>query len=231
MQTKPLQASDYRIRKLIGFLGLILPVILPIVQGDFFASISHYYYRKLSALMFIIILSAFGLFLISYKGYIKDPSTENISDDFLTNIAGFAVLVLVFIPTSCSGSSNEAIALLCNNRDKVPLALFGHCNQSLNTIHLVSSGVFILCMGWMSRYKFTRSLHDPNIFIYKWCGNIVFIAVGLIILFMLLEKYTSVAIPFKAHYVYVFETLAIIPFGISWLIKGDAIDNIKSLMK
>jgi hypothetical protein len=101
MSSQELQPSDYRIRKFIGLLGLSLPIILPISKGEFLASISHYYYSTLSSLLFIIILSAFGLFLISYKGYVKDINSEEISDDFLTNIAGFAALLLVFIPTLC----------------------------------------------------------------------------------------------------------------------------------
>lgn len=68
MPAEDLQHSDYRIRKLIGTLGISLPIILPIVKHEFLASISHYYYSTLSSLIFIITLSAFGLFLISYKG-------------------------------------------------------------------------------------------------------------------------------------------------------------------
>ena len=43
MQTTNLQHSDYRIRKLIGTLGLLLPFTLPIAKGLVLASISHYY--------------------------------------------------------------------------------------------------------------------------------------------------------------------------------------------
>ena len=88
-----LQHSDYRIRKLIGTLGLLLPIVLPIAKGEFLASISHYYYHTLSSLIFIIILSSFGLFLLSYRGYKIDTSTEKISDDFLTNIGSEKKLI------------------------------------------------------------------------------------------------------------------------------------------
>jgi hypothetical protein len=42
MSQKALQASDYRIRKLVGILGLALPVLLPIAASEFLAFISHY---------------------------------------------------------------------------------------------------------------------------------------------------------------------------------------------
>ena len=82
MIIKDLQHSDYRIRKLIGTLGLLLPFMVYFAKGEFLASISHYYYNTLSSLIFIIVLSAFGLFLLSYKGYKIDTTTESFSGGF-----------------------------------------------------------------------------------------------------------------------------------------------------
>ena len=225
MIIKDLQHSDYRIRKLIGVLGLSLPIALPIANWEFLASISHYYYASLPSLIFIIVLSAFGLFLISYKGYKIDKTTEKISDDFLTNIGGLAALIVVFIPTKCSDSMSVVIERLCGTTN---MPLFGHTLPYLSTIHLVSAGVFILCMGWMSRFKFIRGSDDGNHGLYKWCGNLVFIAVGLILVCLVLEL-LKINFPLKDYYVYIFETMAIIPFGISWLVKGRAIDDVKRM--
>ena len=226
MIKKDLQHSDYRIRKLIGTLGLLLPILLPLAAWEVLASISHYYYNTFSSLIFIIVLSAFGLFLISYKGYKIDETTEQISDDFLTNIGGLAALVVVFIPTVCSDSSSMAIDEFCGT-GKEPL--FGHVDELLNTVHLVSAGIFIFCMGWMSKYKFTRGHDDGNHKLYKWCGNLVFISVALIVVVILIEKFIVDDFPLSNYYVYIFETTAVIPFGISWLIKGKAIDDMKAL--
>ncbi|WP_178989046.1 hypothetical protein [Winogradskyella schleiferi] len=222
MPIQDLQHSDYRIRKLIGSLGLALPILLPIASNQFLASISHYYYSTLSSLLFIIILSAFGLFLISYKGYKKDIETETISDDFLTNIGGFAALIVVFIPTVCEESMSTYISLLCENEN---LPLFGHNNPTLGTIHLVSAGVFIFCMGWMSKYKFTRGRNTKFNTLYRRCGTIVFIAVALIIVGVILEK-LHIDFFINNYYVFIFETVAVFAFGVSWLVKGKAIENI-----
>jgi len=227
MIIKDLQHSDYRIRKLIGTLGLLLPFMVYFAKGKFLASISHYYYSTLSSLIFIIVLSSFGLFLLSYKGYKIDTSTEAISDDWLTNIGGLAALVVVFVPTACHNSTSEAIDLLCKNCN---LPLFGHDNDIANIIHLVAAGIFIFCMGWMSRYKFTRGSDDGNHCLYKWCGNAVFISVGLIMVFIILER-LKINFPLQDYYVYIFETTAVIPFGISWLVKGRAIDDVKAMRK
>ena len=185
MPLQELQQSDYRIRKLIGILGLSLPILLPIAASEFLASISHYYYTTLSSLFFIIILSAFGLFLISYKGYTKDEDNEEISDDFLTNIGGLAALIVVFVPTTCVGSASDTINIFC---DACDVPLFGHSLSTPNTIHLISAGIFILCMGWMSKYKFTRGRKTMHNKIYRHCGNVVFISVALLIIGIILEK-------------------------------------------
>ena len=224
MIIKDLQHSDYRIRKLIGTLGLLLPLSLPLAKGEILASMSHYYYDTLSSLIFIIVLSAFGLFLLSYKGYKIDTTTETISDDFLTNIGGLAALIVVFVPTSCLNSCSSSIDVLCNTPFE---PLFGHIDKCANTIHLVSAGVFILCMGWMSRFKFTRGSDDGNHGLYRWCGNLVFISVGLILVFIGLEEIIDGDFFLKDYYVFVFETTAVIPFGISWLVKGRAISDMK----
>lgn len=227
MQTTNLQHSDYRIRKLIGTLGLLLPLSLPLAKGQVLASISHYYYDTLASLIFIIVLSAFGLFLLSYKGY-KIDADETISDDFLTNIGGLAALIVVFIPTSCSGSANSFIDAMCEVCD-VPL--FGHNKDWANTVHLIAAGIFILCMGWMSRYKFTRGSDDGNHGLYKWCGNAVFISVALILVFIAVEKWIAEEFIIHDYYVFIFETTAVIPFGVSWLVKGKAIDEVKAMTK
>ena len=221
-----LQHADYRIRKLVGTLGLLLPFTLPLAKLEVLASLSHYYYGTLSSLIFIIVLSAFGLFLLSYRGYKIDKTTEKISDNYLTNIAGLAALVVVFIPTDCSESMSTHIDYICKNG---PLPLFGHTDTLQNTIHLVAAGIFILCMGWMSKFKFTRGSDVRNHSLYKWCGNLVFISVGFILVFLVLEKIIEGPFVLKNYYVYVFETTAIIPFGISWLVKGKALDDVKKL--
>ena len=222
-----LQNSDYRIRKLIGVLGLFLPLILFFSGGELLASISHYYYKPLPSLIFIIVLSAFGLFLLSYKGYRFDPKTEKVSDDILTNIGGIAALVVVFIPTCCEASLSATIDIICNgNEENYPL--LGHKSHFKNGVHLVAAGIFMFTMGWMSKYKFTRSSNDVNNKIYKICGNLVWISIGIIILLIILEK-LKIDLIFSEYYVFIFETTAIIPFGISWLVKGRVLKDVSSL--
>ncbi len=224
MHPQEIQHSDYRIRKLIGVLGLALPFLLPISEGQFLSSISHYYYLSFSSILFIIIISCFGLFLISYKGY-KLDDTEKISDDMLTNIGGLAALVVVLFPTSCLGSESVVIDNLCKCGD---YPLLGHNDKLTNTVHLVSAGIFIFTMGWMSKYKFTRGRDDSNNRVYRICGNIVWGAVTLLVLLVIADLIKD---DFKItkYDVYILETIAVVPFAISWVIKGKTMEHIKEL--
>lgn len=222
-----LQHSDYRIRKLIGTLGFLLPIMLYAAEREFLASISHYYYYTLSSLIFIIVVSSFGLFLLSYKGY-KIESDETISDDWLTNIGGLAALVVVMIPTMCCDSTSTTIDQLCKDET---FPLFGHKDEVLNRIHLVAAGIFILCMGWMSRVKFTRGEDDGYHWLYKLCGYMVFGSVGLILVCIGIEHFVTEEFLIHDYYVFIFETTAVIPFGISWLVKGKAIDDVKAMSR
>lgn len=225
MPSVGLQQSDYRVRKLIGGLGLSLPILLPLSEMELLSSMSHYYYYSLSSILFIVVLSSFGLFLISYKGYQKDSSNEKISDDFLTNIGGFAILIVVLIPTQCANSESVTIDALCASEN---YPLLGHMNKTLNIIHLISAGIFIFTMGWMSKYKFTRGQNQANNKIYRLCGNIVWGAIALLIVLVIIDFFQE-NFQITKYDVFILETVALVPFGISWLIKGEAMEDIKGL--
>ena len=93
---RSLIVSYLAMRRLIGILGIALPIIVvmgglaeaqPYVQG----SISGYYYTNMRDL-FVGISSGVGLFLISYKGYEK-------IDDIVARMSGAFALGMIIFPT------------------------------------------------------------------------------------------------------------------------------------
>ena len=231
----PIQKSYYRIRKAIGLLGILLPVLVLVAYGGLLSSISHYYYTR-SAVFFIAILSAFGLFLISYKGYKRDEKTETISDNWITHIAGIAVLIVVLFPTSCEENSH-LICILCEEKG---FPLFGHDIPWISTVHLVSAAVFLFAMGYMSVYRFTKTDLDEDELkkdrkkrnrnrLYKICGWIVWIALGILILEFGVKYLFYPKFQMSDYDVFIFETVAVFAFGVSWLVKGEAIKDINDL--
>lgn len=216
----------YRLRKSIGFLGLLLPTILMIIHLKILNSISHYYYTS-SGIFFIGILFAFGLILISYKGYDLEED-ERVSDDFMTSIAGIFALLTVIIPTSCYDSGDTTIN--CDTK-----YLFGHTSVIFNTVHLICAGIFLFILGWMCIYKFTRGKTEEgkkHHKLYKTCGFIVWACIGLILLIMVLNCMKLLEVKkYIPNYVFILESIALYAFAVAWLIKGNIDQNISSFLK
>ncbi len=221
---KDMLYSYYRIRKIIGLLGILLPILVYAFHGELLSSISHYYYSR-SAVFFIAILFAFGLFLISYKGYEKDKDTEILSDNLITHIGGIAAILVVLLPTACIGSNSAEIANMCQLQN---YPLFGHDNATIRIIHLASAGVFLFIMGYMSIFRFTKGkLTDEKKiknYVYRICGIAVWISIGILAIETILPNFH-----FTKYDVFIFETVSVVAFGIAWLVKGEAIKDIIDL--
>lgn len=194
------------LRKYLGILGIAMPFVL-IIGNDFLIeeSISHYYYTKMSV-VFTGTLIAFGLFLISYKGYDKKQE-ELVSDNVITNCAGIFAWIVALIPTACS---------YCQ---MVPN---GHNDTVRTTIHLVSAGLFMIIMGYMSYIQFAKSNKTDDLTlrrnkIFRFCGLLIWV----VVIGLLFEHLTG--LHFTRSDVFWGETLALICFGIAWLIKSKSL--------
>lgn len=208
-----------RVRLLIGSLGMLLSFILPIYQTliEQFAhkgvalllpSISHYNYSHASVI-FTGVLFAFGLLLISYRGFSDDP--DWIGDDKLTTIAGSLAIVVALVPTSF---------------DQGNLLSTPNCHEIvwLSSIHLGSAGLFLILLGIMSIWKFTKSpktdpYHTARKRWYKALGWIVIVSIFILLVLFVLEIAKVYTITYE---VIIFETTALLAFGLSWLLKGKS---------
>jgi uncharacterized membrane protein len=161
-----------------------------------------------------------GLFLISYKGFSKDQD-EFINDNWLTNLAGIAALFVVWVPTACDNSGSSTIDKICDNGN---FPLFGHLDPPTDTYHFVFAGIFVFLMGWMSFFKFSRGEEkgSSRYVLFKTCGTLVWSAILLLAIYFLLGVRIK-------NFVFWMETLAVMSFGLSWLIKGEAMSAIKEL--
>ena len=213
-----LQNSQYRLRIIIGILGMLLPVLIYLNHKDLLSSISHYYYTS-SSVFFIGILFSFGLILIAYKGYPVEPeSNEKYSDDWITTLAGIFIIVTVIIPTNCKNSLGEI--QFCGGG-----YLFGHGHTFMGAIHLLSAGLFLFFLGVMSYAKFTmgKNISEKKKLLYKICGYIIWGCIGLLIILFVLEwildeKFNK----YIPGYTFFLEVIAVWAFGIAWLVKGKA---------
>lgn len=216
--------SYLMLRSLLGIIALLLPILLYVFNGNQLkSSISHFYYSS-SSVLFIGSLFAFGLFLISYRGREKE---SRISDNTITNIAGVLAIIVAIIPTAfchspeCSLQIASKLGECCDGESLTTQWI--HNNQTMNTIHLVSAGLFMINMGIMSFFRFTKNPKSQTyLWFYRTCGLLIWAS----ILIMMIGIFFNLNV--FDHFIFTFETIALMVFGISWLVKGKPTQIIRS---
>ncbi len=211
--------SYLTLRKTIGFLGIALPFLvslgaLAIFQTGFRGSISGYYYTGMRD-VFVGVLWAIGVFLFSYKGYGQE-------DDWAGNLACIFAIGVTLFPTTpeCVAASN------CPPTLNVPQA------QVVGYLHFFFAACFFLTLSYFSIFLFTRTnpKGKPPMTrrkllrnrIYRICGYLMVFCIVLIGVYsFVLSKAWPVLESY--HPIYWLEALAIVTFGVSWIIKGEAI--------
>lgn len=208
-----------RLRALLGGFGLALPLLL-LATNNFVLkpSISHYYY-SFGGAVFIAFMFSFGIFLFSYKGRDKKKDGVLISDNLVTNVGGILAMATAFIPTEFSSSDHakldsdflEQIKII---EDHSPLDLmFMHDESSYGTIHLLCAGGFLVLMGFMAFFRFTKD-QAPN---WKWFYRICAIVMWVCILWLVIGFLWC---PIGAFDVFIAECIALVAFGIARFAKG-----------
>lgn len=188
-----MRINTVRLRKFIGFLGALLPLIVIVLEWRVPCSISETWYTNAGTVFVIVLGGASGL-LISYKGY------ERIDDILLT----------------CTGISGFGICLfpcaITDVHEKVGPFMID--NQLSNIFHTVFAVIFFCLLAYNSLFLFTKG--DGEFTAKKKKRNIIFRVCGI----GMVASFFILLIPF-AHKVFVTETVALFFFGISWLTKAN----------
>ncbi len=206
-----------RIRKAIGYLGVLLPTVLfalsliPFFKTPVQPSISAYYYTNLRDL-FTGALCAVGLFLIRYKGYKSSCFWAN--DNLLTNIAGYLALGIAFVPTNPDCWAKRIYTLIPLNLDLWDSVHYGFAASFLVILSILSIKVFTL--GQKANEDIPISIFNENN-IYRLCGFLMLIFIVMVPIFSKLQVF-----PYSTL---LFEALSLIAFGISWLVKGRVLGD------
>jgi len=201
--------SYFTLRKLIGWLGLLLPWAVWVIAGTNEDSISDYYYT-ISGVLFTSVLTLVGAFLISYRGY--DKKDEMVSDNVLTWIGGILIILVAAIPTPYLGQLPSCPTPVCFEK-----AFWGY-------IHFGSASLFFVVMGYLSAFHFTKGERPfspdkvKRNYIYRFCGFGLWVVLALTGLLLLLEeKYPIDRLVFWS------EVVLLVLFGTSWLVKGKGL--------
>jgi hypothetical protein len=204
--------SYLTVRKIIGILGFFLPLILALgsmIIGNCEAlqpSVSNFYHTAMRD-VFVGYMCALSIFLLSYKGY-------DLTDRIVSALAGTFGLVLALLPTTF-----KTPVLPCNiSCDVVHPGYIG-------IIHLVSAGLFLISLACFSLFLFTKGEFHPTPEklirnrIYTIVAYIMFACIGIMVFFFAFPP--EIRKPFEdLNFVFWMEAIAIMAFGVSWLVKG-----------
>lgn len=212
--------SYWQLRQLIGALGLAMPLILPLGtklirnSGVLEPSISHYYY-SIMHVAFMAILCMLGSFLITYRGTSSHLGFEKT----VTTIAGLFAFGVATFPTTFHGyrdhEHSQLIALVLHGLEDVP--------GWVNTLHHIFAATLFSSFALFCLLFFQDS--DTGVFdikkrrrnnLYKFCGVLIILSMlAIVVVTFVIKKWDF------PNSTFVFETTALLPFGLSWLVKGS----------
>ena len=209
------------LRKLIGVLGIALPFLLWLViaiDSKYMTpmySISHYYFTRASS-VFVIVVSLLAVFLLIYKG--KDPI-----DFYISSAAGLFALCVVLFPTN-------NISKICQDPDKLYSLTIMNDSTFRMVLHYIAAAIFLGCLAFMSLFIFTRSdMPKDKRGVQKRRRNRVFRTCGVIMVAAILIILSNIAGIIsnetfsKYQLMFWMETVAVLAFGVSWLVKAEVI--------
>lgn len=208
--------SYLTLRKAIGILGIALPLVL-ILAFIFLnpgcglpPSISHYFYTNVGT-YFTGTLCAVSLFMYAYKGPAK-------ADRYAALLACVCALGVAFCPTNPYGPEGL---------DCIKVSLMK--SPTRNFFHYAFAGLLFLTLAFFSLILFTKSDGNPTPhkrkrnLVYKVCGIIILLCITGIIITTFLEHKTATDQETLDITTYILETISLMAFGFSWLVKGEMI--------
>jgi hypothetical protein len=194
-------------RQLLGILGIALPLMVYLTAGwrplknmderwSLLDSISGYYHTGGEA-VFIGIVVALGIFLITYDGYDNPTGWK---DRLAARIAGCGALLLAFYPTKVEGGH--------------PAPLWW--KDYMGDLHMVGAIILFVSFAYMSYFLFPitdkqldRSKRRRNA-LHRWCGIVIVVCLC----------WAGIAGFVLKRTIFWPETFMLLAFGISWLVKG-----------
>jgi hypothetical protein len=196
---------------LIGSLGLVLPFAVWLIAGwrmnpdlpqwKVLPSVSSYYFTG-SIAVFVGILVALGLFLITYQGY---DNRYGRHDRIASRIAGWAAVFVAFFPTEAPLLSLKPF----------------WWSPATGKIHYTAAAVLFCSFTYFSLFLFTRTKPAAGASLPwdKRVRNGIYIFCGVMMAGCIV--WAGIASIMDAP-IFLPEALALESFAVSWLTKGRA---------
>lgn len=201
---RSLVMSYLGIRKSIGVIGLLLPIVLAVgnmilSHQGLLESLSAYYYSVMRD-VWVGALCATGVFLLSYR--------YGRQDDLAGDLAGICAIGAALFPTAPAGVTG------------LPL-LIGQA-------HLVFGASFLLILAYFALVLFRKTNPEKPPTRQKLLRNRMYVVCGLTMLVCLallgLMQFQPGPTWLQGlHPAFWLESLAIWAFGLAWFIKGETL--------
>ena len=203
------------VRQAIGIIGFSLPIALllsTLFGVKMQTSISGFYYTQMGDVL-VGALCAIGIFLLSYKGY-QPHRGERLTDKITARIAGISAIGVALFPVGTTTSLTTGFTF--HN----PL------------IHYIFAGIFFVSLVGFCLFLFTKGdrttvgklVWTPRNIIYVACGSVILLAIAALTVYFI--QPTKQAARDQCNYLFWWETLGVLAFATSWLIKGRTLSQI-----
>jgi len=203
--------SYLTLRRLIGILGMLLPLAC-LLGGSLFRnapimdSISAYYHSNMRDVL-VGLLVGVSLFLMTYKGYER-------RDMLVAIISGIAGLGIAIFPCASRVDPSSAVGMFPFTP---PIAGYLHYGSSaLFFILLGINSYFLFTLGDKENWTRRKSIRNG---IYRACGLVIFASLLTLLILTLILGDELIA----TVWTFIFETVMLLAFGISWLVKGETL--------
>ena len=217
--------SHLTLRQLLGWMGISLPFLLVLLnwiifREDLETSISAYYHIKYVGAVLVGVLFAIGVFLLAYKGYplLNTDKAYEFSDNVVGNFAGVFAIGVAFFPTRPENASD--------------------LDRIFGIVHFACAGLFLAALAYFAFFLFTKTYPDTvthpityvqqrekerrkkkyRNLVYRFCGIVIGLCIVLLIVNFLIGDVIQAIKP-----VFWLEAIAVVAFGLSWLVKGEAL--------
>ncbi len=208
--TRTLVVSYLGVRRAIGAVGLLLPILLGpvgwlVFEIDIQDNLSSYYHTVLRD-VFVGSMCAIGIFLYCYRGY-----------DWIESWTG---------KFGCVSALGVALFPLDANSD--PL----YQKSVVGYLHTISGGVFFLTLAFYSLYHFPSSKDEnreiapheaERNFVYRTSGVVILISMLAMGGYLFLMQAEWKRICNQYNFLFWMEWVAVWAFAAAWLTKGRAI--------
>ena len=208
---RPDDQSDHAHRQLIGYIGLVLPILLiliavlrdGVVRWRSLESISAYYYTGAVA-AFVGMLVSLALFLFTYRGY---KNKYYWADRAASMTAAVAALGVAFFPTAAPDG----------------VATLSWWSTTTGVLHHVFAVVLFAMFSVFALWLFRITQSGEEALPDKRWRNRVYLSCGIVIVASVI--WAGVA-GLNGKSIFWPESVALIAFAVSWLVKGYAYKTI-----